>query len=487
MAEVKLILEGDGRNLEAVLDRTFKKIKELGHITDDLNEKTKKAAKSQDDLADALKRTGGSDFGKLGGAGISGGMAGGAIATAVGAAVASALRGTLEQIRNDLAGGAASLAKFDPGYKRLVQVSGSQAEFEQLRNITQGVAIKYGMETGAAQDLVFNARSLGELPNIEALAAASQFTDANAMALAAGKLKSAFGASEAGSTTQIINKLIAAAETSDIPIERLATAVLASGASGARMGATDEEVIAATSQLSKVFKSEEVGGTRLSAVLAAFAQKNVGGGKGLMAALSEYGGMSEAKKSGFTANKEFAEGIQAIMSNLPAIQETQGRLLSAQDFEGGLGPLLTQRLGLIQSDPQLRAQLVNRQAAAQLELTKSGTFGTEGLDWETKKMMDESGQMGDSDFGRWMGGLRRGDGFMGWGMRALTFMDRGLEDFDRNGFRQAGDAALQGALRGVSQKAVEANTAALERNTDAMNREQGRAPGQQPRAANTPN
>jgi hypothetical protein len=312
------------------------------------------------------------------------------------AGISSALAAVKEE-SNELA---QSLRSREGGLKRLSQVSGSKEEYAQLENLAKQLAVGEGLSVSDAANLIFQAKSQGLLSDIAVLAKTARFTDPQAMIESVGKFKSAFGASEAGSTEQLLSKFLTAAEKSDVSVEEIARAAVISAQGASRIGATDEELLSLLSVLSPAFKSPQTASQRLQAlasVLAKGFERQTGrkvrddtgklvpetervsfGGQGFLAGLNKFATEFPAEfEKAILGREEAAAAYQAILTNREALGPRLGEILAAQDT---LAPL--ERQWAITEGGTLGALREERRQRAAAEISGEQAGG-EALSYET--------------------------------------------------------------------------------------------------------
>lgn len=318
-------------------------------------------------------------------------------------AAAAAVVGTLQKIRQENQQLAEGLKGQEGGLKRLSQVATSPAEFEQLRGMAKKVALTEGMPMAQAAGFVFQAKSQGLLGDLDALAATSRFTDAEAMAQSVGKFKSAFGAAEAGSAESLVSKFIQAASSSDVAIEDIARAAVIPAQAMVGVGAGDEELLGLVSALSPAFKSPETAAQRLQALatvvnrgvtrktgrrvrdpitkkLVAEEQQIQFGGGGLLAGLERYQTeFPEEFKAAMLQSVEAGAAAQAIATNLPTVRQRVAEVTAAGTT---LAPLRQQQQITDQGVLKELRQTARSQVAA--ELAGEGA-GLQALSYEQER------------------------------------------------------------------------------------------------------
>jgi len=130
-----------------------------------------------------------------------------------------------------------------------------------------------------------------------------------------GTLLSAFGAKEAGTPEQLINKLLKASAESKTTIGQFAPAATISAQQARTIGATDEELLAILAITSRSAKSADVASTRIAALADVIFKKGLGG-QGILAAVpklqAQISGLSEKEVIEFFGRKEARVGLAQI-------------------------------------------------------------------------------------------------------------------------------------------------------------------------------
>jgi len=269
-----------------------------------------------------------------------------------------------------------SLEQAVPGRKKLVQVSGGDpAEFNRLVGLSQGIQTTYGMGEDPATDLVFAAKSATQLANLGMIAKTSKFGDPAAMLTAVSKVQGAFGKGEGGTGRQILNKVIKAAERSEVSIQDFAPQLATFAATAARVGFSDESAMAALSQLTFATKSPEIAGTQLRAFLST-ADREGFIGKDFSDTLRRFDKLPEKERARIIGGrKEFSEARQLLMTNETGIKSVLGEVIAAQRASGTDASPMAGLLRVAEGDVGLTSTMKAQAAERALALIEEKEFG----------------------------------------------------------------------------------------------------------------
>lgn len=259
--------------------------------------------------------------------------------------------------------------------KRLQQVSGSVTEFQLLKAQAQKVAVNEGITVQRAAQIVFAAKSQGLMGDIGVLAQTQGFTDAEAMANAVGKQRSVFGAG-AGSTRQIISRLLAAAATSDVTVELIAQSAAVAATGVKQQGGTSEELFSFLSVLSPAFKSPDVAAQRIQALATEFAKDDRLAGRGLFGGLAAFQQLPAAERTEMMRGRqEFAQAMTGVLENIDKIQ-TQSRRLAEQNRTTSA---FDTQLNIIETDPNIRRVRAEQSAKVRADIAEETALAPTAL------------------------------------------------------------------------------------------------------------
>lgn len=371
------------KQLETPQDRHNKKLKELGELlrSGRINQDQMRRAVEMYNRQLREAETGG--MRAFGGAAI-GRLASYAAGLASVSRAASAVVEALNRVDQARAAGSERLLGEAGTTGRLVALAGGDARAAAANLAARETLFAEGGfatrdQAGALAFELASANLLGERGFASKLAAVD---DAAGIAKSAGGLREAFGVAEAGNLRQIFSKGIAAAgpvvgaEASDI----LAAAAMA-GASGGQqgLGLTDEEIIAAVAQISKVTSSDEAG-TRVNALLRSF---------------TKMGFADRPGPRSLSAMMQSVEGRELLKSEL---QTELGDVRAGQAFALLTGPGYAEMLDLVrrgQADDL--AGTVVGQAMAQPDVALArGLRGARAREMQATERMDLQRMMVDT-------------------------------------------------------------------------------------------
>lgn len=153
--------------------------------------------------------------------------------------------------------------ELEEGYKRLVQVSTRPGEFQRMSTLTKEIAMT-GVDPKMAQEMIFQAKSMGLMSDIGLFTRASRFMDPLSAIESTAKLKGAFGDEKVGSSRRALNMVIRAAQNADVTVDAIAKASVIGAQPTARLGGTPQELLAFLSVLSPALKSPETASFRIA-------------------------------------------------------------------------------------------------------------------------------------------------------------------------------------------------------------------------------
>ncbi|QDT07991.1 hypothetical protein K227x_64210 [Rubripirellula lacrimiformis] len=157
-----------------------------------------------------------------------------------------------------------SLEGTQDGNARLLQVSDNAAEFDERRGQADSLAATHGITRQESRELIFNADSSNFLDSADFIAENSQVLGIDAQSTVAGQIPKLFE-NDPITGEESINATLAAAETSRLNFEQIASALPSAAASAAPTGATADETLATLAVLADKFKSGETASDRIAA------------------------------------------------------------------------------------------------------------------------------------------------------------------------------------------------------------------------------
>ena len=305
-----------------------------------------------------------------------------------------------------------SLEASVPGKRLFAQLTAEKAEFAALNQHVDTLR-KRGMQTEAAQDVVFKARSAGmDLEQMTPMFADLReigFTPQAAIESVL-KLQGSFGgagrgATGAGNEREIVNKLLAGSESSPVAAQDMARVTSIVANTFASIGGQDEDLIAALAVMSNVTKTPETTAERLKMASAQIAQKRHllpaelrdKDPLDIMAALPEAAARGElfdaeqvkGKRGGrkekrlpvslekFLGSIEAVEAVRLVDKKEGEIAEVAAKIRAAESGTGTSGDLLSGRLDRVRNEPDLVAVTAKEVADQKLQLDREGRFGSQ--------------------------------------------------------------------------------------------------------------
>ena len=365
----------------------------------------------------------------------------------VGAGVALVTK-ALRDMNAERERGATALKGMGEGFKRLVQISGGRPEeLQALTSLTTSIARGEGIAPAEAAQLVFTGRSLGfSVGELRKMAPIQRIANLQSMVRGVGKFQQAFGA-DAGTPMAIFNKALVAAERSDIDVDALLTAAIQPAAAFARIGESDEQLLAAMSVLSGPGgKEPEIVATQIRSLATAFAKApEQFKGLGFFGAFEKARAMPEELRRELIMGRVEAASAYTLMDKMwPVLQKRLGDIQAAEAATGTIGSAFRRTLGVVEGDPVMMALFRNRKAQVGQQLAEMGILGPSRLATEAERarMREISIEAGEDPFTRW------GRGAAG----AVTEFFGGDEDDVRTA--QAGAPGIFGPLQLLRQWAT---------------------------------
>lgn len=260
-----------------------------------------------------------------------------------------------------------------PGDRRLLQVSSSGEDFEQLRGTADRLAADYGIGRDEARNLVFSARSESFEGALDFIASNQQVISTEAQATVGGQVPGLFKGQDF-SPEQAINATLAAATESRLSFEDIGRALPGVAASAAPGGATPEETIGALSVFAGRFKSGEQASDRLAALASRMNLDERTAGRGLVGGFEALQGFSAADRQEFLgSSKELNEAYAVFAAESDAINDRIGTIGDAVAATGTDASPVAQRRAAAEADPRLAAQMDVSRSEIATELEREGS------------------------------------------------------------------------------------------------------------------
>lgn len=364
MAEIKIVLSADATKVEKQLAKT---LQTMVSTFDKAESKSTSAAKKS---GRAWKQSNEKGFGDSAKSMINTYLAGVAGITAAVRAVGAAWDFADQRREN----AARNARESQDSAASLAQLASSDQEFRMLNAKARQIRRLGGATTMAeANQIVFELASSGLVSESDVLFAAQSkgVLDPTGTARAAGKLRGAFGAGEAGSLQQIASKgIAAAAPVTGTGATELLTAATKASASASKLGLSDEELLAMLSVVGQTTESIDVAGTQINRLLVSLNQQGAPSGVGvrnlLASAQEKVEGMTRKQRKTFfgreTAERAFFQltkpgALDTLFQRQQAIEQAQ---------ETGLA---MQKVRMASSDPVIAAARLARRAEGTKEVT----------------------------------------------------------------------------------------------------------------------
>lgn len=243
------------------------------------------------------------------------------------------------------------------------QAMGDPKQAARLLEMSRSTANVAGIDRSRAAQFTEQLSSLGLLGDRKIFEGLFDVTkDPTRVAEGVATISKAFeGGDPTGSTADMVNKLFRAAAPSKVPVDRFAQAVVKAAASSKQLRATDEEMLAAASVITQVVGEPNEAGTSLRSFAAKAARLNLGGGRGIMAAVEDVRGRGlSAAQLQQLLGTEAMTAYDTLASRAGATRRLQGQITAAQGSD-----LYRQIVQASNVDPQLSAAKRSRVAPLQ--------------------------------------------------------------------------------------------------------------------------
>lgn len=251
----------------------------------------------------------------------------------------------------------------------LAQIANSPAELQKLGNqARQLVASGVARNMPEAVNTIFAANSagaMGDLPNLQKLAAPGIIGNVPEFIRAAAALRASLGEG-AGSVSDVIAKSFAAAAPTTTTGEALAIGASRAGSQAQTLGIDASSLLAATGILATARGSAEEGGTRMAALLRGLEDDAELRGKSLsemIRAVQERGLQPEELTKQLSA--EGADAFRILASNLAQLDKT-----IAETNAVNTQRMIDEKAAMARSDPSIAVDLIQRRNKAQADLSR---------------------------------------------------------------------------------------------------------------------
>jgi len=390
MAGVVVTMSGD----EARLFRAMQKVVDQ---QDKLNSKLKDTAKNSDEAGkrskDAFDKSGLS-LNKLSASLVTyaAGVAGAAGAVGL-------LRSAWEQVRKEQEAGLSQLQRTQGQDRRLLQISTSAKDFDQLRDQADSLASQFGVDRAVVREVIFAAVSENFRDAVPAIIAANQVIDPVSAAGVAGQapalFKGTIGALEA------VNLTLKAAQASRLNFEQIAASLPQAAEGGSVAKATAEETLAVLSVLASEFKSGDTAADRIKAFATAAGINEQFAGQGIIAVVEKLQQMDAEGRSKFLGSSaELNVAYVKMSENLALIKQRVGEFNQERtDFAAG-GGLLAQQSAIAAGDPRSIAFINEARSRQALEASQVGASGLSGASAQTAVNIAQSQNLQEGFFNR---------------------------------------------------------------------------------------
>ena len=258
----------------------------------------------------------------------------------------------------------------------LAQVATSPADYAFLNRQADLFRSEGGAGTqDLANSITFALRSTGLLEDADTFRALGRTglvaaDDQASFINAIDSIRDALGAQEAGTSRELISKLLVASTATQKGAADIGRAVARAGASGRALGYSDEDVITAVSVLTDPYGSADTAADRLKSLQEQLDKMGI--------AADSLGGALDTIGQRVTAGETIREVIGDRGEAIDAYRLLQSNRQQFQDLlrqvdQGNTGAALDAKLGLLEGDPvqaALSSQLVNEGRIELFDRTK---------------------------------------------------------------------------------------------------------------------
>jgi len=361
MAKEKLIFHGDAASVLRAYDK--------------IEEKNRKLATDLRGARDAAKGMKGQHVaaGKEGSSSLLSLAAGW---VSVGAAIGLAKRaiGSFMEMQRQAAEG---LKTSEEAMGRLVTVSGGkQAEMARMTAAVRASRMEEGMSKLDAAELQFVLESTGFQKERATFASLYKLVKPGPMALSVSRLHKAMGAAEVGTPRQALAKTLAAAWKADVFPEELGEAAAAAAASVKRLGASDEQFLAALATASAQVGPQQAG-TGIGRFADVMVKKGFQGDLTAALRLVQQKKIPKAKlQQWLGGNVRATKGLEIMAASMPEIEKTAAYLTQVHEDVGTERDLVTGFVRVRERDKTLgltrRARIEAERALVKKEEKEGG-------------------------------------------------------------------------------------------------------------------
>jgi hypothetical protein len=294
----------------------------------------------------------------------------------IGAAISVVTRGLMD-MRAAAEDSAQKAQQAAPGLGELAQLAETPEDMQRLLLQARMVHARGGGDNlNAAAKLVFALESAGatsELDMFTNLRRTGLVNDPASMAKSAKTLQESMGTDETGNFADLVSKAFGASKYSPATAESILEGAARGGTSARVLRMRDEEVIAATAQVSAATGSADTAGTYVSGLLRSLASKEKFAGVPLATAVQQIGDekMSEADLMKYLGTQEAVNAYRLILADTAKFQEIVEEVGKSQQEQR-----VWRKLELADTDPSLSAAQNARTMEALEEETRrmQGTF-----------------------------------------------------------------------------------------------------------------
>jgi hypothetical protein len=368
MAGVVVTMDGDETRLFRAMQKVLEKQNQM-------NEKFKEGGNASEDAgrksSDSWSKTTLSlDTMKAGLISYASGLA--SVAGAVGV-----IQMAWQQVRKEQEAGLTQLQRTQGQDRRLLQISGSAQEFDQLRSQADQLASQFGVDRAVVREVIFSAVSENFRDAVPAIIAASQVIDPQSAAGVAGQapalFKGTIGALEA------VNLTLKAALASRLDFEQIARSLPQAAEGGSIAKATAEETLAVLSVLASEFKSGETAADRIKMFATRAGISEEFAGQGIVAVVEQLQAMDDkARRKYLGDSQELNVAYVKLAGNIDLIKQRIAEFEQERVAFAAGGGLLAQQVGIAGGDSRSIALINEARSRQALEAAQVGASGQTG-------------------------------------------------------------------------------------------------------------
>ncbi len=290
--------------------------------------------------------------------------------------------GLFDKFKERAKGAGQELYETETNMKKLLQISGTQAEYDAHIASADQLVKQRGIPLAEALGLEFKGASVGfTSEQVQTFGSFKEFsTEIAPLIDAVGGLKKAFGSEVAGGTIKsTINALLVGAKTSKAELAEIAEHVLRPAQAVKRTGGNAPELVATLGVIGHALKSTDEAATQIRAMATELHKNEQLRGKGLLGGVEALSGMSQQQRDKVLTNVRAASGYGLITQNLAEIHQVEAGIREAIAATGTPGSKIQQARELYARSPELVSMTEASKALQIRRMTEQRRLGAPEL------------------------------------------------------------------------------------------------------------